>query len=449
MAGTGWAGNFLGGNATFTSSDDTLTISGGPAEGQINFTAGPAGALNTLAKIYNFGLTDNPAVDNNFIMPTGELLFQSTPPGPSFAFPAVSWFESVTTPADGRVGAWLTTRFQAPGNQSTTFDSDQVYRADYAGSLIDGTEWIESKGLLTSQTSPLMQTGDEYWRHSYLGNNFFGAQPLSNPSAGLAGGIMVEETDQLYVHGSGVIGLRPVRTTNGWGQDFQYTLPQLNGITPAFVGVMNTGGLGSDLAGDGTGIWFLVGDPAHRDFSKARGGYEAAQLTTDINGAWGLDLRAFDGAGNFNVVAHFDNTGATVLGSHVTSLIVSPQIDFTVVADTTIVPAMPGFVLIPAGSTAGLRITVDSGSAATAPTISVGNNATKSNIAAAQNGIVVPIVGPFPWFNNLGQVSGGPTNAYVDLATPIVAHVTIGATGGPMIGRLTLMGTIVPIASIS
>ena len=442
----------LAGGAFVSSSDGSIDVEGGPAQGQVDLKVAGGAVLRTLAAIYAFGVGDAPTVDNIFAMPTGTMRFQSTAPGTAFAFPAIGWWEHVTPaiPGDGRAGVWLATRYQFAGAQVSTFNADQIYNAVYAGTLVDGTEWTRAKGLLTSSLSQATQTGDDYWRHVYFGAAFFNNQPLANPYSGAAGTVVYNQ-DQLHATGLVTVGRRLAREVSGWGQQFNYLLPQQHGITPALIGMYTDTDV-AGAAGDGTGLWFMYGDPAHRDTSKARGGYEAAMLTASPNGAWGLNLRAYDGAGNFNVVAHFDNTGATANGAHVVTgnlyTVETPVFDWTVAADVafSVLPAPPaGFY--PVVVSIRTLLTQQAGTLTTSPTWQIGNNATFSNMIPSNTPNMTANIGQAPCLYAGASAGASGGLVLLDATNPIKARITVGATGVGFSahGKVVIVFTLIPL----
>lgn len=64
------------GGAFISSSDNSIDVEGGPAQGQIDLRLGGPSAAFSLSSIYAFGLSDNPIVDNVFNMPPGPLVWQ-------------------------------------------------------------------------------------------------------------------------------------------------------------------------------------------------------------------------------------------------------------------------------------------------------------------------------------------------------------------------------------
>lgn len=368
--------------------------------------------FGTLKSIFDFGLSDDPAADNFFAMPQGKRVFASAAPGITNVV-SDAFFETAA-PSRGDVGIWMGYRAQAPAKQESQFNTDGVYNAGYVGTLIDGTSWIRARGYLTGDASTDKQTGDVYWTHQFYGANFFGNQPLSLPDAGLASGQVAYEITSLYANGAfGRVGPRDARELSGWGQEFVWGMPQRNGITPTFIGATHDEGI-FDAAGDGTGIWFLFGTPSFKDITRVTGGYNSYALTSDpINGGWGLNLYAREGAigaanpytlaemnhlvglALFRGGVQFPNRDSTtepvsaaqsakviwddakqaallsVDGSAFNAALIenfAATIDLAAIsAGTVIVPARPGFVFVPRELAA--LVTSVSGAFATGPTL--------------------------------------------------------------------------------
>lgn len=249
----------------------------------------------TLDSLFTFGVLDDPFNDNVFEMPTGIRRFRSAPSTGPFdgQWPNDAWVETLGNGADPNVGAWGTVRAQETGvSLTSTFDTHSVFNADFVSNPIDGSTWISTLGLMTSTPSDVNQSGDPMFRESYYGASFFGQQPISQPDAGFAPGVVMYHYEDLYFVANGGPSFSRARQLSGWGQEILFTKAQNNGITPAFIGSLAAFDVAVPAAGDGTGIWFTSGsiDAAH-----IVGQFEAHQRTADPAGSWGLGLWTYDG----------------------------------------------------------------------------------------------------------------------------------------------------------
>ncbi len=314
----------------------------------------PPPAEPTLAAIYAAGLADVPLTDNMFAMPAGNRRWaDQTSVLTTHAPMSDSFWETPGVNSSTDVGAWVTQRYVVTSSRpSTTFRSDVLYNAAYAGLPIDGMEWIADDCWMTAdQTTQSRIVGDVYAKRRYNMFNFFGGLPVSMPDPGIGSANFTREITDLQNGAFSVGSVRATRELTGWGQELLYTYPQRAGITPSVFSLYDGTAI-IDAAGNGTGLMIGQGRFAHAGAGNATGLYEAHMLAGNVNGAWGLGLWAFDGVtpGVLTKVATFDNTGATVLGSSLSTLDGDPaaattytlDCNFTSVAGTDLGAIVPG-----------------------------------------------------------------------------------------------------------
>ena len=304
--------NFLAGNASLSSSDGTLAISGGPAFGQIDFTAGPNAGGKTLAALYAFGLANGAVADNVFAMPDGNRRWaDGNSIVSSLATVSDAFWETPNAVSDRRVGAWLARRWVSAGEAEAAFNTEILFDSSYVGNPIERS-WIVDVAYLTNNGSEAGVTGDAYVTRKYSLHNFLGGQPFGFPSPGLVTGAYSAEQTFLF-NGGGLGNNKTARIVSGWGQEALYAQPQRAGVTPGVVAVYDPGTT-ADAVGNGTGFWCGWGTATSFTSEQFTGGLGLTMLALDVNGAYRAGLWARADHTTVNEVATFDNTaGARIL----------------------------------------------------------------------------------------------------------------------------------------
>lgn len=248
--------NFSGG-AFIGSSDGSIDVEGGPAQGQIDIKLGGPSSALSLAAIYAFGLGDVPTLDNKFMMPTGTRRWaDGTALTTGLAIVSDAFFETPNTAGDSRIGAWITRRWRGGARPSTTFRTDIDYDPGYVGSPLDGTEWVIEQQYLSNSLLEDRVVGDIYSQRKIYLWNFFDGQPESFPAPGNLTGTFARDTLEQW-HGGPDAGVSVTRRMTGWGQHFVFTRPQRAGITGSHIGIYNNNTTG-DADGNGAGYWLSL-----------------------------------------------------------------------------------------------------------------------------------------------------------------------------------------------
>ncbi len=297
------------------------------------------GGAKTLAELYTAGLVD-PTDDNLFPMASGNLRF----PGDvaSESFPNAAFFESSSTPGDGRVAAWYTRRYYRVASSVGSVEGDNFVGFDplWSGSLGDLNDFtiVPERTGFTSDPSEagnlsFMELGSQ--RLEVQGGFFDG--PITSPTPGFNSGTRARRDTYLR---NALDGLQRRQTVTGWGQSIGYPLSAAAGITADRYSAAD---FSNAPATDGNGIgWFIgygVSDPLP---DPPRAIYEAHCLSGAApSGAWGLGFWAAASAGTISNIATWDWTNGAIfdVALKAPAATLSSFIDFTGAAAPPVAPA--------------------------------------------------------------------------------------------------------------
>lgn len=406
-----------------------------------------SGGAGTLAAIYAAGLAADPTADNLFAMPDGNRRWaDETSVGSSLGTVSDAFWETALSTADRRVGAWLARRAVGAGNPSATYVTDVLYDPAYAGTLLDGRQWVLDDLYMTGDLAETGVTGDAYAQHRVQAVNFFDNQPLSIPSQGSAAGATVNEITDLWNGGSGG-RLAPSRILTAWGQENIFAQPQHAGITPAVMAWYDPATT-ADAIGNGTGFFCGWGTGTNFPADRFTGGLSVTMEALDVNGAYQVGLWARADHTTINQVATFNNAGGTINGQPIVTLppgvlpginFLSEPIDFTVTGVYPMAPPNAARVLQVSGAIEAKTV---GGTRSGVPTFSIGTNAPNyDNLYASSPGQSQFLTSAAEdlWFFFAGYTGKCP-----DMTTSgLKINVTVPLTGAGAVftGRLSIQST--------
>lgn len=403
--------------------------------------ASGGGGAKTLAALYAYGLGDDPAADNVFVEPAGNMRWALPDSvGTPYTFPNAAWFENEDL-GEPRVGAWVTWRrvSASTGLPATTERSFVLYDPAFGGTgsaPVDDDEWVTARGQMTNDPSQdVLNNAVDFWRESYQGFNFYGRLPNSIPAPGLVVG--QGEDFRRYMWSEG-FDLQIVEYFSSWGQRAAMLNPRSAGITPVEIGMWSTDGGVADGAGNGTGYAISAGRHGVRDDAQNwRGLFSSAMVGADHNGDWYSSVWAYDSAGagltetlkvfwdhaeiNGATISTLDDAGLPV------EMLETAEIDLTAPGPTLLVPARPGKIFLASRLLA--HVTAVAGTLSTNPTISVDHILAPSSVL----------------FNSVQFAFGAPSQTSSTIAagampanTDLFANVTAAATGVGLVYKVKL-----------
>lgn len=407
---------------------------------------GGGGGGKTLATIYAFGLTDDPAVDNIFGMPAGNLAFPGRLVRGAHQYDAeVEFTQDRTTigianpPAYERV-SMVANLSEIGGAGGGIFRIEELNDPTWNGTFaaLDVPWLVEEITFSADTTAAADHNGTTYGQRKFTP---FGVSPYTIPNSGQGGNALVEEK---LLFSSTAGGPTSVERQTGYGQSELLLQSVVNGASGQWLTHWNNGA-GTPAAGDGP-AWIVEADGRFGHNSPVAA-IQAQQLSASPVGAWGWQLIAYDGA-TLHSVATFDNTEATVNGATVATAAVSPLIDITVGNVVSFSPPLirTGFIFMALRYTILLHDMI--GAATSGMTVGVGNDAGHINVlnisAVTISAAVLNAVASSPPPAILN--SGGNTSAQLlDGATEIkvATSAVTGITAGHV--RIAIQGQWVPL----
>lgn len=339
--------NFVVGNALLSSSDGSVSVDGGPAQGQIDFTIPGGPVLRTLAAIYAFGLGDAPTVDNLFATPAGNLRFPGNTTWGAFSRTGstVEFYQSkaavaLASPAGYELASIAFNNSGAGGSGCGTFRTSELNDPAWDGNLqhlAGGIAWqIEDVNASNDPLQTLARVSSRYGRRSYDAN---AQSPWTFPG-GAKTGFALQHTLALFNPSTGVVS--NAERITGYGETEKFLFATTNGANAQWITHWNNGAA-VPAAGDGP-AWFIDTNGGFGHFNPGAG-LQASQRAGDATLAWGWRMFANDAASTLRTVLDVNTDGGTLIGGSLPMAFSTPTMDFqsavgTIVAFNT--PLVPG-----------------------------------------------------------------------------------------------------------
>lgn len=257
--------------------------------------SGPPPVADTLASIYAYGLSDDPAADNIMAMPDGEYSFAGTGGSQSnswnrgfFEHPHV--FDLSSTCTNSYTQLWLDFTTLGSRTFQTYGLNDPLWNGVFPS--LGGIEWeTESIAMGANAADSISRTSDIRVAINRWGDA--GPRNWTVPDPGpLPNAKGMYRSTWLYNHYE---TLAEVHRINPFGMVENIVRNLQGGATAGFLTHWNTDIVGS-VAGDGP-TWWIDKRGRIEDFQPTSG-LQAYQVTNDIQMAWGWRMWTWDGATN-------------------------------------------------------------------------------------------------------------------------------------------------------
>lgn len=412
--------------------------------------AGGSGGGGTLASIYAFGLGDNPFVDNNFPMDSGNWRWPgNTDWGTGRWGSAAAYFQNraidMSRAPAGELKSLAANLSGIGGNGCGAFDELVLNDPAWNGSSFGAIFFMAWVAEIVGFSNSVLQTSGmpavEYARRTYLPT---GQSPMV-PGVAQIGAAM---RDSLQLYNDLTATVPQVRSVSAYGDEEKLLNAVQNGASAQWV-THWTNNIPVSALGDGPAWWIDV-DSRFGHF-QAAAGLAAYQRTGGVFGAWGWRLWNTDGVTFPAAVPVLDvNTdGGLLNGSQIETLdqngvaFYTLDMDYTSVAGTdlgAVVPARAGkWFLV---HLYALSVVAVTGALTNNPSISFGSDAgtyVNLNGGAAIVAATVNAQGVRCFFasNLAGSTGTAPTSN-----APIHAKMVLAVTGATALTvRLTVFGS--------